>query len=36
VNADNYKTLAFDGVHPTLEGARRRGEVVASFIKATS
>jgi lysophospholipase L1-like esterase len=35
VNADNYKALTFDGVHPTPEGARRRGEVIASFIKAT-
>jgi lysophospholipase L1-like esterase len=35
VNADNYKSLTFDGVHPTPEGARRRGEAVASFIKAT-
>jgi hypothetical protein len=23
------------GVHPTSEGARRRGEVIASFIEAT-
>jgi hypothetical protein len=34
VNADNYKSLTFDGVHPTPEGARRRGEVIASFIQA--
>jgi lysophospholipase L1-like esterase len=34
VNADNYKTFTFDGTHPNAEGARRRGEVTASFIQA--
>jgi lysophospholipase L1-like esterase len=33
-NIDNYKTLTFDGTHPNPEGAQRRGEVIASFIKA--
>jgi lysophospholipase L1-like esterase len=34
LNIDNYKTFTFDGTHPNADGARRRGEVIASFIKA--
>jgi lysophospholipase L1-like esterase len=35
VNQFNYKTFTVDGTHPTAEGARRRGEAIASFINAT-
>lgn len=35
VNINNYKTFTFDGTHPTQEGSVRRGEVIASFVKAT-
>jgi lysophospholipase L1-like esterase len=35
LNIDNYKTFTFDGTHPNPDGARRRGEVIAAFIKAT-
>jgi len=33
-NANNYKTFTFDGTHPNETGARVRGEVIASFMKA--
>lgn len=35
LNIDNYKTFTVDGLHPNEEGARRRGDVIASFIMAT-
>jgi lysophospholipase L1-like esterase len=35
ISIDNYKIFTHDGVHPTTEGARQRGEVIASFINAT-
>jgi lysophospholipase L1-like esterase len=34
VNATNYKSFTADGTHPNEAGAKRRGEVIASFINA--
>ena len=34
VNKYNYTTYSFDGTHPNPMGAKRRGDVIASFINA--
>jgi lysophospholipase L1-like esterase len=35
INSTNYKDFTFDGTHPNETGAIIRGEVIASFIKAS-
>jgi hypothetical protein len=34
INKTNYKTFTPDGTHPNEFGARRRGEVIASFVNS--
>jgi lysophospholipase L1-like esterase len=34
INADNFKSFTADGLHPNEAGARRRGEVIASFMNS--